>query len=129
MKKLAAMVIMVLCSASVLAAQSQGFSGPERLQSQSDGFVGPNGSRTTVEHVKSLSDDTWVTLRGNIIERLSDDLYIFKDNTGTMNVDIDYKYWYGLTVTPQDVVEIQGKIDKDWNSVKIDVKRITKVIG
>lgn len=128
MKKLAAMVaVMALCSAPVLAAQQGGFSGPTATQSQSGGFVGPNGSSTTVESAKSLRDDTWVTLRGNIVERISDDLYLFKDATGTVNVDIDHKRWNGVTVTPQDVVEIQGEVDKDWNSVEIDVKQITKI--
>ena len=130
MKKLAAMVaVMALCSAPVLAAQQGGFSGPTTttMQSQNGGFVGPNGSSTTVESAKSLRDDTWVTLRGNIVERISDDLYVFKDATGTVNVDIDHKRWNGVTVTPQDVVEIQGEVDKDWNSVEIDVKQITKV--
>ncbi len=50
-----------------------------------------NGSVTTVESAKSLRDDTWVTLRGNIVERISDDLYVFKDASGTINVDIDHK--------------------------------------
>lgn len=128
MKKLAAMVaVMALCSAPVLAAQQGGFSGPTATQSQAGGFVGPNGSSTTVESAKSMRDDTWVTLRGNIVERISDDLYLFKDASGTVNVDIDHKRWNGLTVTPQDVVEIQGEVDKDWNSVEIDVKQITKV--
>lgn len=130
MKKLAAMVaVMALCSAPVLAAQQGGFSGTTTTttQSQNGGFVGPNGSSTTVESAKSLRDDTWVTLRGNIVERISDDLYVFKDATGTVNVDIDHKRWNGVTVTPQDVVEIQGEVDKDWNSVEIDVKQITKV--
>ncbi|MBA8196473.1 YgiW/YdeI family stress tolerance OB fold protein [Citrobacter freundii] len=128
MKKLAAMVaVMALCSAPVLAAQQGGFSGPTATQSQAGGFMGPNGSSTTVESAKSLRDDTWVTLRGNIVERISDDLYLFKDASGTVNVDIDHKRWNGLTVTPQDVVEIQGEVDKDWNSVEIDVKQITKV--
>ncbi|HIF3242318.1 TPA: YgiW/YdeI family stress tolerance OB fold protein [Salmonella enterica] len=115
MKKLAAIVaVMALCSTPVLAAQQGGFSGP-------------NGSSTTVESAKSLRDDAWVTLRGNIVERISDDLYVFKDATGTINVDIDHKRWNGLTVTPQDTVEIQGEVDKDWNSVEIDVKQISKV--
>ena len=129
MKKLAAMVaVMALCSAPVLEAQQGGFSGPTTTtQSQNGGFVGPNGSSATVESAKSLRDDTWVTLRGNIVERISDDLYVFKDATGTVNVDIDHKRWNGVTVTPQDVVEIQGEVDKDWNSVEIDVKQITKV--
>lgn len=128
MKKLAAMVaVMALCSAPVLAAQQGGFSGPTAMQSQGGGFVGPNGSNTTVESAKSMRDDAWVTLRGNIVERISDDLYLFKDATGTVNVDIDHKRWNGVTVTPQDLVEIQGEVDKDWNSVEIDVKQITKV--
>ncbi len=25
-----------------------------------------------------------------------------------------------MTVTPKDTVEIQGEVDKDWNSVEID---------
>lgn len=87
----------------------------------------PNGSVTTVESAKSLRDDTWVTLRGNIVERISDDLYVFKDASGTINVDIDHKRWNGVTVTPKDTVEIQGEVDKDWNSVEIDVKQIRKV--
>ena len=129
MKKLAAMVaVMALCSAPVLAAQQGGFSGPTTTtQSQNGGFVGPNGSSATVESAKSLRDDTWVTLRGNIVERISDDLYKFQDSSGTVNVDIDHKRWNGVTVTPQDTVEIQGEVDKDWNSVEIDVKQITKV--
>ena len=129
MKKLAAMVaVMALCSAPVLAAQQGGFSGPTTTtQSQSGGVVGPNGSITTGASAKSLRDDAWVTLRGNIVERISDDLYVFKDATGTVNVDIDHKRWNGVTVTPQDVVEIQGEVDKDWNSVEIDVKQISKV--
>lgn len=88
---------------------------------------GPNGSVATVESAKSLRDDTWVTLRGNIVERISDDLYVFKDASGTINVDIDHKRWNGVTVTPKDTVEIQGEVDKDWNSVEIDVKQIRKV--
>ena len=128
MKTLAAMVaVMALCSAPVFAAQQGGFSGPTTTQSQNGGFTGPNGSSTTVESAKSLRDDTWVTLRGNIVERISDDLYLFKDATGTVNVDIDHKRWNGVTVGPQDTVEIQGEVDKDWNSVEIDVKQIRKV--
>lgn len=130
MKKLAAIItVMALCSTPALAAQQGGFSGPTetQTQTQSGGFVGPNGSSATVESAKSMRDDTWVTLRGNIVKRLSDDLYLFKDATGTINVDIDHKRWNGVTVTPQDTVEIQGEVDKDWNSVEIDVKQINKV--
>lgn len=128
MKKLAAIAaILALASAPALAATQGGFSGPSTTTTQAGGFVGPNGTVTTAANAKTMRDDTWVTLRGNIIERVSDDLYIFKDASGTVKVDIDHKRWNGQTITPQDVVEIQGEVDKDWNSVEIDVKQIRKV--
>ena len=129
MKKLAAIAaILALASAPAFAATQGGFSGPSTTTTtQTGGFVGPNGTVTTASNAKTMRDDTWVTLRGNIIERVSDDLYIFKDASGTVNVDIDHKRWNGQTITPQDVVELQGEVDKDWNSVEIDVKQIRKV--
>lgn len=122
MKKIAAMTaIVMLCSAPVFAANSN------QAVNQGGGFTGPGGGTATVESAKSMRDDAWVTLRGNIVERLSDDVYTFKDASGTINVDIDHKRWNGVTVGPQDLVEIQGEVDKDWNSVEIDVKQVSKV--
>lgn len=48
-------------------------------------------------------------LRGNITERLSDDRYTFRDESGTVVVEIDHKRWNGVTVTPRDKVELRGK--------------------
>ncbi|MEV8984214.1 YgiW/YdeI family stress tolerance OB fold protein [Klebsiella variicola] len=133
MKKIAAMTaIVALVSMPVLAAEQGGFTGPSSTTqvsstAQAGGFTGPSGAVTTVANAKSLRDDTWVTLRGKITERISDDLYKFQDASGVINVDIDHKPWNGVTVGPQDTVEIQGEVDKDWNSVEIDVKQIRKI--
>lgn len=133
MKKIAAMTaIVALVSMPVLAAVQGGFTGPSSTTqvsstAQAGGFTGPSGAVTTVANAKSLRDDTWVTLRGKITERISDDLYKFQDASGVINVDIDHKRWNGVTVGPQDTVEIQGEVDKDWNSVEIDVKQIRKI--
>ena len=133
MKKIAAMTaIVALVSMPVLAAEQGGFTGPSSTTqvsstAQAGGFTGASGAVTTVANAKSLRDDTWVTLRGKITERISDDLYKFQDASGVINVDIDHKRWNGVTVGPQDTVEIQGEVDKDWNSVEIDVKQIRKI--
>lgn len=74
-----------------------------------------------------MKDDSWVKLRGNITQRLSDDRYTFRDETGTVNVEIDHKRWNGVTVSPQDKVEIRGKVDKEWNDFEIDVKQVIKL--
>lgn len=134
MKKTATLLaILAVCSAPVLA-QNGGFVDPNAPATQTTqttqaagGFNGPSAGAMTVEKAKTMSDDTWVTLRGNIEQRIGGDHYTFRDASGTMNVDIDHKRWNGQTITPKDTVELQGKIDKDWNSVELDVKQITKV--
>lgn len=134
MKKTAALLaILAVCSAPVLA-QNGGFVDPNAPATQTTQttqaagcFNGPSAGAMTVEKAKTMSDDTWVTLRGNIEQRIGGDHYTFRDASGTMNVDIDHKRWNGQTITPKDTVELQGKIDKDWNSVELDVKQITKV--
>ncbi|MNV58612.1 hypothetical protein D3C71_1509980 [compost metagenome] len=131
MKKFAAITaIMMMTTAPVFAAQG-GFSGPSatpaQTQTQQGGFVDNDANLTTAAKVKDQKDDSWVKLRGNIIERLSDDRYLFRDTTGTVNVEIDHKRWNGQTITPQDQVEIQGKVDKEWNEFEIDVKQVFKL--
>ena len=119
-----------MTTAPVFAAQG-GFTGPSATQTQTQtqqgGFVDNNANLTTAAKVKDLKDDAWVKLRGNITERLSDDRYTFRDESGTVVVEIDHKRWNGVTVTPQDKVEIQGKVDKEWNDFEIDVKQVIKL--
>ena len=129
-KTFALAAIVALMSAPVFAANTQGgFSGPgaPAAQQQTGGFSGPNSSVTTVDAAKRLQDDAPVTLRGNIIQQNSDDDYTIKDSTGTISVDIDRKHWNGVNVTPNDVVEIVGEVDKDKKGVEIDVKQLKKV--
>ncbi|CAM3593728.1 MULTISPECIES: YgiW/YdeI family stress tolerance OB fold protein [Yersinia] len=131
MKKVAALLAMIAVGSAPAFAQNGGFLDPnapvQQTAPMTGGFNGPTGIATTVDKAKTMRDDSWMTLRGNIEQRIGSDHYLFRDATGTMTVDIDHKRWYGLTVTPKDTVELQGKIDKDWNSVELDVKQITKV--
>jgi len=131
MKKLTLAALIALCSNPVLAQQG-GFSGPGAQQtqttvSQQGGFSGPSAALTTVDKVKSMSDDTWVMLQGNIEQRVGDDTYTFRDASGTLTVEIDNKRWNGQTITPQDKVQLEGKVDKDWSNVEVDVKSLKKI--
>lgn len=125
MRKL--LLLPALLSAALLAttAQAQNYQGPNAQ----GGFAGPNQQTTmmTVEQAKLLRDDARVVLRGYIVERISDDNYTFRDSTGSIRVDIDHDKWAGQTVKPEDLVEIRGEIDKDWNSIEIDVKSISLI--
>ncbi len=90
------------------------------------GFTGPVNV-VTVEHAKSLKDDAKVTLHGTIQSHTGGENYIFKDASGTVEVEIDNRRWAGQTISATDRVEIFGEVDKDWSSLKIDVKRIRKL--
>lgn len=89
------------------------------------GFTGPSAiNASTVEAAKNMSDDTHITLIGNIEQHLGGDKYLFKDKTGTIKVEIDHDKWNGQNVSPADKVEIRGEVDKGWTSVKIDVDEV-----
>lgn len=94
------------------------------------GFTGEGVSSAvkTVEQIKSMWDDTWVTVKGNILKQLSKDEYLFKDSSGEIVVEIDSKYWAGVEVSSNDVVELSGEVDRKVLGVKLDVKVPVKKI-
>jgi len=92
----------------------------------SGGYAGPGPTIVTVEQAKAMSDDARVALKGHIIQSLGGEDYVFKDASGTINVEISNKRWRGQNIGPNDIVEIHGKVDREWSDVEIEVKRIIK---
>lgn len=110
----------LLFTAFVFVLGSQAFAREE------GGFTGPGPALVTVLQALDLQDNTHVTLQGNIVQRLGNDTYLFKDNTGAIHVEIEDDNWKGQNIGPDDLVELSGKIDKNRNSTEMDVKRIIK---
>ena len=104
------------------------FSGAPANPQYSGGFEGPSlapSMPTTVKAALAARDDTMVVLSGRIINSLGDEKYTFKDNTGEIIVEIDDDEWNGVKVTPDNIVEITGEVDKEWyKPTKIDVKSL-----
>ncbi|WAW09421.1 YgiW/YdeI family stress tolerance OB fold protein [Oxalobacter vibrioformis] len=96
-------------------------------QASQGGFYGPGPALVTVQQAMGMRDDTPVTLKGHIVQSLGDEEYLFKDATGTIRVEIDHKLWAGIQVSPDELVEIQGEIEKEWNKTEVDVARIIKI--
>lgn len=125
MKKLALASLITLIALPALAQSGGGFNDPNAPHvQQKGGFSGDNTPLSTVKDAKTMKDDQWVILEGYIDKRTGDEKYIFRDATGTLIADIDDDRWKGQNVTPKNKVRLEGEIDKDWNSEKIDVKRI-----
>jgi uncharacterized protein (TIGR00156 family) len=124
MKTIATFFAGVLLAGAAFAQTAGGYAGG--ASTGPGGFTGPSNV-VTVEHAKSLKDDAKVTLQGTIQSHIGGENYIFKDASGTVEVEIDNRRWAGQTISATDRVEIFGEIDKDWNSLTIDVKRIRKL--
>ena len=90
------------------------------------GFKGPGTKSTTVLDAHKLDDDTPVTLKGKIEKSLGGDKYQFNDGTGIIIIEIDDDEWDGIFVTPNNIIEITGEIDKNMMSAPtVDVESIT----
>ena len=82
------------------------------------------GGVVSAEAAKELPDDVKVVLRGNIVKHIRRDYYEFRDESGSLTVEIDDDIWRGLIVSPEDRVEIRGEVDRDFNSMKIEADYI-----
>ena len=123
MKKL--ILLAALVSSSVFA-NNQVVNQP--VNAQQGGFSGPSQGINTVKSVLDagmFSDDTPVMLTGYVVASLGGEIYTFKDNTGTIHVEIDHDKWFGLQASPTTKITIHGDIDKELNYTKIDVDRVS----
>ena len=118
------------CSLRTLAccevcAAPQGFDAPAAAQTSQDkapqGF-GPT-TPTTVENViKNGADDEYVILRGRFTSHIKSDKYEFQDEAGgVITAELDHDRNWSM-VHRGKLMEIRAKVDRDWNSTKLDVK-------
>lgn len=117
-----------LCCASLFISAHAFAQTDCKGSNQQTGYVGPSATMT-VKQALSLSDDTPVTLRGQITQSLGGEKYLFRDETGSVQLDIDHKVFTrsGAQVSASDTVEISGEIDKDFKKTEIEVKSIKKL--
>ena len=123
MKKFVAILVLVMVCAAFVSAQ--GFTGEKAAKG---GFTGGSKAEvTTVAQALKMKDDAKAVLRGNIVKQVGHEKYLFKDATGEIVIEIDDDDWGGVTVGPQDTVELIGEVDKDFNKIEFDVDIVKKV--
>ncbi len=92
------------------------------------GFSGPSSGTSSTQDINNsswLHDDKPVILEGHILNAMGGDYYLFKDDRGSITIEIDNEDWMGVHVTPQNRVRIYGHIDKEMmERTVVDVSRI-----
>lgn len=116
---LAAMIFTV----SSVSAAPQGFDNASATAPQ--GFSAAAATNMTVANViANDTDEMDVTMRGRITKMLGQDKFIFEDETGTIVVELDDdKDW--SHIQKDQLIDIHGEVDRDANSIKVDVKDAT----
>jgi uncharacterized protein (TIGR00156 family) len=85
----------------------------------------------TVSEARNLPHDSWVILTGNIVNALPRDrYYTFRDSSGEIVIEIDWRVWRGLSFNASDSVEICGEVIRiNRRQVIIKVNAITSIGG
>ena len=82
----------------------------------------------TVEQVRAMPDNSPVIIRGYLLRQNGENSYVFQDTTGTINLEVDDSDWGGLTVSPNDYVEVWGEVDRNgMTMVEVDVSAMKKL--
>lgn len=118
-------------SGNAMAAPVQGFGSNATQQGYAQDRMirgdRPQGfNEIQVTNIQDLRangyDDQYVSLVGRLTTYLGDDKYEFRDNTGTVVVELDDdRTW--RHIQKDQLIQIYGKLDKDWDKMEIEVKK------
>lgn len=126
MKKIGRLIGLIICCALLVATCAS-------AASNKGGFVGSskggksNMKVVTVAEAKKMKDDADVILVGRITKQLGHEKYTFKDDSGSITVEIDDDDWRGVKVDTNDRVRIYGEVEREKLKTEIEVKKIELV--
>ncbi|MCI7420875.1 MAG: YgiW/YdeI family stress tolerance OB fold protein [Alphaproteobacteria bacterium] len=77
-----------------------------------------------ISDVKAMPDDTEVVIQGVIVQSLGDENYLVKDDSGTVNIEIDEDLVQGNTITPEAEVLITATVDQEGNVTSLEAEEV-----
>lgn len=92
-------------------------------------FAAYNGSGLssdvkTAADASTAKDDTPVELTGHLVKSLGADKYLFRDNSGDIEVEIDNALWRDIEVSSDTTVTLKGEVDDEWQGIEIEIDSI-----
>ncbi|ROP62017.1 uncharacterized protein (TIGR00156 family) [Enterobacter sp. BIGb0383] len=127
MKKLLLIVCCLLAAQGAWAQKEGGLNesvAPPPPHKIEDGYRGTEDARImTVAFAKTLHDGATISLRGNLIEHIGDDRYVFRDKSGSIGMIIPTAVFDGREVKPDQMLSINGSLDKKMTPpiVRVDL--------
>ncbi len=119
-------VLLSFVMGSCLAAGGFSETAPAKQQAGTDSFYNLEPRQvSTLKDVMRMNDKSMVRVRGNIVKATGQPQhYTFEDKTGTIKLEIRDEVWAGQDVSPDNTIEVLGKLDIDSWSTEIKVKQL-----
>lgn len=76
-------------------------------------FTGPSvtGQISTVQQAMNARVGSYITLTGHIVSHQRGDYFTFRDDSGTLRVEIENSVWRNRDIGPDTRVRLLGEID------------------
>jgi uncharacterized protein (TIGR00156 family) len=131
MKKiLLATAVAALFSMTAFAEESPGLKAdkaPPAPHKMDEGYRGMEDARSmTVQQAKTMHDGASVSLRGNLLRKVGEDVYEFRDKSGQIQVHIPMAIFDGRQVSPDELVGISGSLDTKQKPARVKVTHLQK---
>lgn len=129
MKKIIALTTVMTLSSLAFAEPHHGGFQHNEAKSQhqvQQGFYDESAVVKTVKEALAAQDDTPIMLEGKIIKQVGKNEFLFQDATGEATIEVSKRAWQGQQVSPQDTIQVKGKVDKEWNKTELDIKQVIK---
>lgn len=101
--------------------------GKKRDAAKRGNFIDTNAPITSVNSVKDLKDKDRLVLEGFIEKQVGKKDYVFRDDSGNIELEISRRAWHGQEITPNDKVKLFGEVDKSWSKTEVEIFHVAKV--
>ena len=88
---------------------------------------GPANHVKTAADAAKAKDDTPVELTGYLVQSLGDEKYLFRDDSGDVEVEIDNALWRNIEVNSDTKVTLKGEVDDEWQGIEIEIDSLKLV--
>ena len=97
------------------------------FNANADNHNAKNANISKVSDVKNMADDTTVYIQGYLVQNLGNEMYVFQDDSGKINVEIDDDLLSGA-IAPNAIVWIAATVDNETGQpVSLEAEEIQLV--
>lgn len=113
----------------ILPALFLAMSAPATLADDTTGgFTGPDAVKlVSVSEAIAMPDESVAKVQGHIVKSLGDEKFEFRDDSGTVTVEIDKDDWRGVEATPDTRVELVVEVDREWRTPELEAESVRLV--